>query len=250
MHFNSGCIFKAALFCFAIGTWAKDVGKGTDHDDSLDLKKPGPATIHLFTEHKRCNNATLQKKTSYDTDRCYNINPRFIKEFTLTAQPICKNGTAAEFTAFEQSNCWGDKWFSWEVTENHLDNCLRTNADDDEEKPKKLMSFALVCDGIQRRNSKLRLVATLLLLFGLSLAVLGLLLACIRGALVLASKTLGSLTWVLQILGEKTKVSLQIGMFLNRTELTTAIGSRSVVYWGRENSQSRGKARNRMIPSA
>lgn len=223
MYFSSGFIFKVALLCFATGITAKDAGNIADHDDSLDLLKPGPATIHMFTEYKMCNDSTLQKKISFETDRCHNINPLYIKEFTFLAPPVCKNGTRAEYTGFQESNCWGDVWHSWEVTDMHVDQCLGTTAD-----TKQLMSFALVCDGIKRNNSKARLLATLLVLFALSLAVLGLLLACIRGGLLIASKTVGSLTWGLQTLAAKAKVSLYIFVFL--TALTTVIGSRSVIY--------------------
>jgi len=85
----------------------------------------------------------------------------------------------------------------------HLDQCLRTTADTE-----KLRSFALVCDGVRRRNSKVRLVVTLLLLAGLSLAVLGLTLACIRVGLLLVSRGFGSLVRGLQSSLIVAKVSL------------------------------------------
>lgn len=149
MHFSSRSIFKVVLFCFTTGIRAKVAGKVTDHDDSLDLLKPGPATIHMFTEYNTCNNSTLQRKTSFETDRCHKINALFIKEFSFLAPPVCKNGTLAEYTAFQARNCWGDVWHSWEVIDMHVDVCLGTTAD-----TKKLMGFVLVCDGIKRNNSK------------------------------------------------------------------------------------------------
>src|ERR1700753_1029848 len=104
MHLSSGSILKVVLFCFAVGIKAKDAEENADHDDSLDLLKPGPATVYMFTEHNKCNNATRQKQTTFETDRCYNMDPFFIKEFTFVAQPVCKNGTVAEYTAFEKNN--------------------------------------------------------------------------------------------------------------------------------------------------
>jgi hypothetical protein len=156
----------------------------------------------MFTEDNICNNSTLQKKISFEIDHCHNINPLFIKQFMFLVPPVCKNGTLAEYTDFQASNCWGNVWHSWKVSDMHVYNCLRTTAD-----TKKLMSFALMCDGIKRNNSKARLIAALLLLFGPSLAVLGLLLVCIRGSLVLVSKTLGSLAWGLRTLVTIAKVS-------------------------------------------
>ncbi|KAE9363154.1 hypothetical protein N431DRAFT_475325 [Stipitochalara longipes BDJ] len=201
MYFDSKIFFKVAFLCFATGITAKDAGKAADHDDTLDLLEPGPATIHMFRDDNFCNNSTLQRKTSFETDRCFNINPLVIKEFSFRAPPVCKNGTVAKYTAFQEKNCFGDIWHSWEVTDMHLDQCLRTTADIE-----KLRSFALVCDNIRRSNSKARLVLTLLLLFALSLAVLGLLLASIRFGLALVSKTLNSLAWGLRRLVTIAKV--------------------------------------------
>jgi hypothetical protein len=116
-------------------------------------------------------------------------------------------------------------WHSWEVTDLHLDQCLRTSADKDE-----LRSFALVCDGVQRSNSKARLIFALLLLFALSLAVLGLLGFCIRFGLVLVSKTRSSLVWGLRNAITIAKVSLSIYRSLTETELTTVIGILFIVY--------------------
>jgi hypothetical protein len=200
MHFDSRSIFGVAFVCFATGITAKEVA---DHDDSLDLLKPGPATIHMFTEESSCNNSTPQKKTSFETDRCYNINPLSVKEFSFLAPPVCKNGTRAEYTAYQESNCWKDVWHSWEVTDVYLDNCISTTADTN-----KLRSFALVCDGVRRSNSKTRLFFTLLLLLVLSLGVLGLLLASVRVGLMLASRTLNSLPGGLERLARIVKVSL------------------------------------------
>jgi hypothetical protein len=217
--------FHIALVCFSLGITAKAAGEVADHDDSLDLLKPGPATIHMFTKDDFCNNSTLQKRTSFETDRCHNINPRSIKEFTFTAPPVCQNGKVAVYTAFRESNCWGDVWHSWEVTDLHLDQCLRTSADKDE-----LRSFALVCDGVRRSNSKARLIFALLLLFALSLAVLGLLGVCIHFGLVLVSKTRGSLVWGLRNAITIAKVSLSLCRSLTEIELTTIIGILFIIY--------------------
>jgi len=225
MYISPRSILNIALVYFAFGIAAKDAGEIADHDDSLDLLTPGPATIHMFKKDDFCNNSTLQKRTSFETDRCHNINPRSIKEFTFIAPPVCQNGKVAVYTAFRESNCWGDVWHSWEVTDLHLDQCLRTSADKDE-----LRSFALVCDGVQRSNSKARLIFALLLLFALSLAVLGLLGFCIRFGLVLVSKTRSSLVWGLRNAITIAKVSLSIYRSLTETELTTVIGILFIVY--------------------
>ena len=216
-----------AFVYFTAGITAKEAGKATDHDDTLDLLTPGPAKIHMFKDSKSeafCSKATLQKKTSFDTDLCYNIDPLFIKEFMFIAPPVCKNGTVAKYTAFQESNCWGEEWHSWQVTDMHLDQCLRTTADKE-----RLRSFGLVCDGVKRRNSKLRLVFTLLLLFGLSLAVLGLTFACVRVGLLLVSRGFGSLTEGLKRSLIVAKVSLW-SLFASYDRSDIVIGVRLVIY--------------------
>jgi len=218
-------IFHIALVCFSLGITAKDAGEVAGHDDSLDLLTPGPATIHMFKKDDFCNNSTLQKRTSFETDRCHNINPRSIKEFTFIAPPVCQNGKVAVYTAFRESNCWGDVWHSWEVTDLHLDQCLRTSANKDE-----LRSFALVCDGVRRSNSKARLIFALLLLFALSLAVLGLMGLCIRFGLVLVSKTRNSIRWGFRTVVTISKVSLSVYIFLTKVELISVIGIHFIVY--------------------
>jgi hypothetical protein len=62
MCLSSRSIFKVALFWFSVGIRAKASEKNTDHGDSLDLLNPGPATVHMFTEHNQYNNSTLQKE--------------------------------------------------------------------------------------------------------------------------------------------------------------------------------------------
>jgi hypothetical protein len=63
------------------------------------------------------------------------------------------------------------------------------------------------------------------------LAVLSLSLACIYGSSLLVLKILGLLTRGLRKLTMIGKVSLYIYMFLTTMELTTVIGSRSVIYY-------------------
>jgi hypothetical protein len=107
MYLSSRSIFKVALFWFSVGIRAKASEKNTDHGDSLELLNPGPATVHMFTEHNQYNNSILQKKTWFETNRCYNMVPLFIKAFTFIALPVCKNGTVAKNIAFQRSNCLG-----------------------------------------------------------------------------------------------------------------------------------------------